>query len=44
MIKKEKMITVRLEKNPYMYYMTNWGFVEQNTEKLDHQSKNKKRG
>ncbi|SFT18019.1 hypothetical protein SAMN05660206_11837 [Sphingobacterium wenxiniae] len=43
MIKKEKMKTITLEKNPYMYYMTNWGFVEQNADKMDNQSKKSRR-
>lgn len=30
MIKKEKKQTI-LTRNPYMYYITNWGFVEQPT-------------
>lgn len=30
MIKKQKEKTL-LEKNPYIYYMTNWGFVEKIT-------------
>lgn len=45
MIKKEKMKTTNLRKNPYMYYMTNWGFieqVEQSSEKADKQSKTQK--
>ncbi|KGE15678.1 hypothetical protein DI53_0456 [Sphingobacterium deserti] len=44
MIKKEKLKTTKLEKNPYMYYMTNWGFVEQSSEKIDIRSKTNKRG
>ncbi len=41
MIKKEKMKKTKLEKNPYMYYMTNWGFVEQSSEKTNKQLKSK---
>jgi len=39
------MKTTNLRKNPYMYYMTNWGFieqVEQSSEKADKQSKTQK--
>lgn len=28
MIKKKERKNLKLEKNPYMYYITNWGFVE----------------
>ena len=31
MIKRQKEKQTLLEKNPYIYYMTNWGFVEKNT-------------
>lgn len=31
MIKKEKRKQTILQKSPYMYYVTNWGFVEQPT-------------
>lgn len=31
MIKKEKRNQTTLQKSPYMYYVTNWGFVEQAT-------------
>ena len=39
------MKTTNLHKNPYMYYMTNWGFTEQvekSSEKADKSSKNEK--
>lgn len=29
MIKKEKKKTSLLKKNPYMFYITNWGFIQQ---------------
>lgn len=29
MIKKEKNKQTTLTRRPYMYYVTNWGFVEQ---------------
>ena len=44
MIKKEKLKKTNLEKNPYMYYMTNWGFIEQSVEKTGKQPKTDKRG
>jgi len=31
MIKKEKKNQTTLQRSPYMYYVTNWGFVEQPT-------------
>ena len=31
MIKKQKT-KITLGNNPYMYYMTNWGFIEQSLE------------
>lgn len=31
MIKKEKKNPSTLQRSPYMYYVTNWGFVEQPT-------------
>lgn len=27
--KESEKLAVLLQNNPYMYYMTNWGFVEQ---------------
>lgn len=29
MVKKEKKKQSTIERSPYMYYVTNWGFVEQ---------------
>jgi hypothetical protein len=40
MIKKEKEKTT-LQRSPYMYYVTNWGFVEQPTK--PEQKQNQKR-
>ncbi|WP_262507891.1 hypothetical protein [Sphingobacterium psychroaquaticum] len=37
------MKKTNLQKNPYMYYMTNWGFIEQGSQKTDKQSKSVKR-
>ena len=31
MIKEKKEKQTTLERSPYMYYVTNWGFVEQPT-------------
>lgn len=31
MVRKEKKNTLVLHTNPYMYYVTNWGFVDQPT-------------
>ena len=28
MIKRERTRKSKIEQNPYMYYMTNWGFME----------------
>lgn len=28
MIKRERIRKTKIEMNPYMYYMTNWGFME----------------
>lgn len=41
MIKKEKEKKNILDRNPYMYYVTNWGFVEQPTkaEKKENQKR-----
>lgn len=41
MIKKQREKTTTLERSPYMYYVTNWGFVEQPT-KVE-QKENQKR-
>ncbi|TYP93100.1 hypothetical protein BC792_1141 [Sphingobacterium allocomposti] len=43
MTKNEKMKTTKLEKNPFMYYVTNWGFVEQGSQKINNHTKNQKR-
>lgn len=41
MIKKEKEKQTTLTRSPYMYYVTNWGFVEQPTK--PEQKENQKR-
>ena len=41
MLKKEKIKTTLFQKNPYMLYVTNWGFVEQPN--LPEQKENQKR-
>lgn len=41
MIKKEKDKKSILDRSPYMYYVTNWGFVEQPTKTT--QKENQKR-
>ena len=41
MIKKQKDKKSLLTRSPYMYYVTNWGFVEQPTK--TEQTKNQKR-
>lgn len=35
MIKKEKKNQTTLDRSPYMYYVTNWGFVEQQPTKAN---------
>ena len=35
MIKKQKEKQNILDKSPYMYYVTNWGFVEQPTQQTN---------
>jgi len=44
MIKKEKMKTSILAESPYMYYITNWGFVEQKTTNTKSTERIQKRG
>lgn len=31
--KESEKLALLLQNNPYMYYMTNWGFVDQQSEK-----------
>ncbi|SKB52481.1 hypothetical protein SAMN05660841_00950 [Sphingobacterium nematocida] len=40
MIKKRKEKNTNLQHNPFMFYMTNWGFVERPAER---EAKNKKK-
>lgn len=42
MIKKGKMKTSTLKKNPYVYYMTNWGFIRETPETSVPNTKKKK--
>lgn len=42
MIKKEKMKTSNLEKSPYIYYVTNWGFMKYCSKKSNIESKQPK--
>lgn len=40
MVKRKKEKIRNLCKNPYMYYITNWGFAGSRIEKLETQTKN----
>ncbi len=42
MIKFESMKKQKLIRNPYIYYVTNWGFVNSNPENKNPRSVNKK--
>lgn len=39
MIKKQKEKETKLQKSPYMYYVTNWGFIEQPIQKKENQKR-----
>ncbi|EEI93489.1 hypothetical protein HMPREF0765_0917 [Sphingobacterium spiritivorum ATCC 33300] len=39
MIKKQKVKQTQLQKNPYLYYVTNWGFVNPTTTETPSETK-----